>query len=202
MPNAQHIFRAVAPRRDGDGQGPGIQIRRVHIGHHRIPTFNHHRPSPLAVRPAVPTEARYRGRIIDRGHGDIHGIGRTGEGRRPPIARRAHLAPCRPTALIPGPHRQHRRTRPVVVGIRCKIQPRARIVCQQQRRGVTHRPHRRPGRAPVSGVVPGPVRLITSRNRDALGRPAIYIRDAAGERTDQTPHGPTRHPRVLHHREG
>ena len=96
-------------------------LARIRVGARDPP---HRRAGRRVLRHRVRRQHQVRRRIVDAADGHIHGIGRTGEGRRPTIARRAHLRPRRAAGLVPRPEGQGRRTRPVVVGIRRNIQPR------------------------------------------------------------------------------
>ena len=118
--------------------------------------------------------------IVDRRHRNRRRIRRRREGRRPAIGRGIHLRPFRPARLIPRPV-GHRRT----VGI-LPVRHKAQAVgaTQEERTGITDRPHRRPAAPDV--VLPRPVATGQGRDGDAFGRPAVHIGDrAAHDRRNQ-----------------
>ena len=125
----QHVLGTVAPGRGSTRSTCQYPSSAIDVGHQRVaPLLNHHRPGPFAICQAVAAQARDRRRIVD-GRSRSHPRYRSHWRRRSsPIARRAHLRPRRAAGLVPRPERQGRRTRPVVVGIRRKIQPRAGVV--------------------------------------------------------------------------
>ena len=113
---------------DRDGHHTTIEVRRIHIGHSagRIDELCHATFHKGDIR----CDRREHRRIVDGCDGDIHRVSGTREGGRAPVARCAHLRPRRAAGLIPRSHRQGRAARPVVIGARREIQPRAPVIRQ------------------------------------------------------------------------
>ena len=124
VPDAEHIFGAVPAGWNGDGEGTGIEVGAVDIGHQRITALlDHHRPGAFVVAQAVAGETGDRRRIVDRRHrhtdrlragiarivGDRHGeavaaVPVRGRGIAPQACRRIDAR--RPVCGI-GAHRKH-----------------------------------------------------------------------------------------------